>query len=215
MGKKSDAPKEGEETLEQADNAIDHWRVLDVRRELRNLLVRWRDGGALVGKVTDAVISPEEGEAVGLSFQGISRQEYFVRAGSFMFREDQVWVEPESVRPASEIRAGAVKACRILTGTMVLTNEGYVLGHIRRIYLRINSRQVIYQVTESWWHQWTGRGFFIPGHIVKGYSRDGTRMIVPFNAREEYANSTLSGLIISQESETVGGEEPAGKRRER
>ncbi len=200
--------------MEQADNAIDHWRVLEVKRELRNVRVRWRANGDLVGRVTDALVLPHRGEAVGLSVQGSDQREYVIHAGNFLFREEQIWITPEVFHPATGLENGVVRAGETLTGTMVLTNEGYLLGYVRRIYLRLHSRQVIYQLAEGFWDRCLGRGFFIPGHIVRGYSRDGTRMIVPFNARDQYATSTLSGLMISQESEQETAFERGEKERE-
>ncbi len=173
-------------------------RTLNVAKDLRGMSLLATDTGAKLGEIRDAIIQPAEGRVMGVVARASEGDEARLRIGDVVIGQDAVMTSWESFKHAGARAgemAGGVGALSDLIGSNVVTEDGVLLGRISDVYIRIDKPQVVYRVTESTIQRFFGGGFFLPGDAARSYAPDGARMIVPADAEQRYAASSLADAL--------------------
>jgi uncharacterized protein YrrD len=173
-------------------------RTLNVEKDLRGMPLLAVDTGAKLGEIRDVIIQPVEGRLIAVIVRTLDNDELRLRIDDVIIGPDAVMTSWESFAHAgdrSSEMAGGVRALDELAGTNIVTEDGDLLGRISEVYIRADKPQAIYRVVESRIQKFLGRGFFLPGDAARSYAPDGVRMIVPADAVERYASSTLGGAL--------------------
>jgi sporulation protein YlmC with PRC-barrel domain len=167
---------------------------MNVDKELKGMTVLRSDTGDKMGEVSDAIVHPTEGRVMGLIVRTDEGQERALATRDFLIGKDAVMATAGAsfVEAASGDRPeGGVPAIGEVVGTNVVTDEGRFLGRVSEVHISLEEPRVAYRVTESTLQRFLGGGFYIPGDLPSGYSRDGVRMIVPAEIEDVYALSTV------------------------
>jgi sporulation protein YlmC with PRC-barrel domain len=164
------------------------------------------DTGERLGDVTDAIVHPTEGRLLGIKVRTPHREERGVPASLFTIGLDAVMVQGtigddrDAVR--EELWSGAM-AVRDLGGSTVVTEDGTLLGRVGDVFVSAKEPRVAIRVIESTVQQFFGGGFYLAGDVPASYAPDGTRLVVPSDARERFGAESVSGAF-SPQTEQVG-----------
>jgi uncharacterized protein YrrD len=170
-------------------------RALNVAKDLRGMALLAADTGARLGEIRDAIIQPAEGRVMGVVVRTPDGDELRLRIGDIIIGQDAVmtsWVSFEHAGDRAGEMAGGVRALDEIIGSNVVTEDGALLGRISEVYIRADKPQTVYRVAESTMQKIFGGGFFLPGGATRSYAPDGARMIVPTDAEDRYAVSSLA-----------------------
>lgn len=157
--------------------------ILNIASQLKKMPVTLPETGETVGQVRDVVIHPTEGRVLGLILQSARGGTCAATANDFfIFSRDNVVVILEG---ALSDQSGAwqkmedgIRVCREIIGTSIVTEKGKYIGYVSEVLIVEEPLQAVYQVIESLWQKYFGRGFYISADLPYAWSRDGTRFFV-------------------------------------
>ena len=178
------------------DRKNDNRRAIEIG-DVRGMPVLRRETGEKIGDVSDVLIDTSSGNVLGLEIKGHGGELLGMDARNVLIGRDAVMAsavegfDPEA--SASRLRSGT-RAAHDLKGTGVVTEDGQFLGRIDEVYLSLDEPRAFYRVVESTIQRFLGRGFFLPGDVLRAYSPEGPRMIVPSDV-DRFAAGTLDELI--------------------
>lgn len=176
-------------------------RIINVDSQLRGMPVITSDTGERIGDITDAIVSPTEGRMLGVSIRTPHREERGVPVSLLTIGQDAVMVrgaigdDRDAVR--EELWSGAM-AGRDLGGASVVTEDGTLLGRVSDVFISTEDLRVAFRVVESTVQQLFGGGFYLAGAVPTSYAPDGTRLIVPGDARERLGVESVSDALRPQ-----------------
>jgi uncharacterized protein YrrD len=172
--------------------------MLNVAKDLRGMSLLAVDTGEKLGEIRDAIIQPIEGRLAGLLVRTLDNGELRLGINDANIGPDAVMTAVGSFEYAGDRAgqmAGGVRALGDLVDSNVVTEDGDLLGRISEVYVSADSPLAIYRIAESRIKKFFGRGFFLPGDITRSYAPDGARIIVPADAVDRYATSSLGDLL--------------------
>lgn len=157
--------------------------ILKNLSQLKKMPVVLPDAGETVGEISDVIIHPTEGTVLGLMLQSIEGVTQAVAASDFfIFGRNNVVVVLENALSdqsgAREKMAGGISVCREAIGASIVTEKGKYIGDVSDIWIVDEPLRAVYQVIESHWQKYFGKGLFISVNLPYAWSRDGTRFIV-------------------------------------
>lgn len=157
--------------------------ILNTVSQLKKMPVVLSETGETVGQVSDVIIHPTEGIVLGLILRSTKGATYAVAADDFfIFNRNNVVVVLESALSnqtgVREKIGGGISACREAMGARIVTEKGRYVGDVSDVLIMEEPLRAVYQVLESLWQKYFGRGFFISADLPYAWSRDGTRFIV-------------------------------------
>jgi sporulation protein YlmC with PRC-barrel domain len=166
--------------------------------DVRGKPVLRRETGEKLGDVADVLIDPSSGNVLGLEIKGPDGQLLGMDARNVLIGRDAVMASAvEGFDPAEsgERLRSAARASHDLAGTSVVTEDGTFLGRVGGIFISLEQPRVFYRVVESTIQRFLGGGgFYLPGDVLRAYSPDGPRMIVPSDV-DRFAAGSLDELL--------------------
>ncbi len=156
---------------------------LNTVSQLKKMPVVLPETGEIVGQISDVIIHPTEGTVLGLILRSIEGVTCAVAANDFfIFNRNNVVVILESALSSQtgvrEKIGGGISACREAIGARIVTEKGKYMGDVSDVLIMEEPQRVVYQILESHWQKYFGRGFYISADLPYAWSRDGTRFIV-------------------------------------
>jgi sporulation protein YlmC with PRC-barrel domain len=157
--------------------------ILNTMGQLKKMSVVLPETGEIVGQISDVIIHPTEGTVLGLIVQSTEGASCAVATDDFfIFNGNNVVVVLERALSyqtgAREKMAGGISACREAIGARIVTEKGKYLGYVSDVLITEDPLLAVYQILESHWQKYFGRGFYISADLPYAWSRDGTRFIV-------------------------------------
>jgi sporulation protein YlmC with PRC-barrel domain len=157
--------------------------ILNFANQLKKMPVTLPETGEIVGQVRDVIIHPTEGRVLGLILQSARGETCAVTANDFfIFSRDNVVVMLEcalSDQPGAwQKMADGISVCQEIIGTSIVTEKGKYIGYVSDVLITEEPLHAVYQVIESLWQKYFGRGFYISADLPHAWSRDGNRFIV-------------------------------------
>jgi sporulation protein YlmC with PRC-barrel domain len=157
--------------------------ILNTMSQLKKMPVVLPETGERVGQISDVIIHPTEGTVLGLILRSIKGVTWAVAVNDFfIFNKNNVVVVLESAfsdqTGVQEKIADGISACREAIGARIVTEKGKYIGDVCDVWIAEEPLRVVYQVLESLWQKYFGRGFFISADLPHLWSRNGTRFIV-------------------------------------
>jgi uncharacterized protein YrrD len=174
-------------------------KIFNVANQLCGMPVIVPDTSERLGKVSDVIVNPTDGRALGILLRTIKGEERAIAINDcFIFSDanavlaaENALVDSESIRDAM---TGA-QVCQELIGADVVTEAGELLGDVSDVYVVENPAKIIYRVTASALQRFFGGGFFLAGNVPRFYWRESARLIVPAYTGEDYSAHTLDEAI--------------------
>lgn len=172
-------------------------RVISVAKELKGMSALATDSGERIGEVVDAIIHPIEGRVLGLSLLTNRNERRALAARDLFIGEHAVMVSVGAHLEDSltGLLAGGAHALGEIVGTHIVTQDGRVVGRVSEVFIDTLVPHSYYRVTESALQRLFKGGYFISSDVVKAYSSDHTRMIVPVDIEDRYAFHSLAELL--------------------
>jgi sporulation protein YlmC with PRC-barrel domain len=160
-----------------------------------------------VGRISDVTIHPTEGRVLGLILQSSEGMTYAIAADDFfIFNQNKTVVVLESALTDEpdvwERMASGISVCRKAIGASIVTENGEFIGYVSDVIIGEEPLRVVYQVFESYWQKYFGRGFYIPADLPFAWSPDGSRFIV---SETELARHRVSQPADAIRSDTYAG----------
>jgi sporulation protein YlmC with PRC-barrel domain len=157
--------------------------ILNTVSQLKKMPVVLPETSETVGQISDVIIHPTDGTVLGLILQSTEGETWAVTANDFfIFNRKNIVVVLESAlsgqTDAQEKIAGGISVCREAIGTRIVTENGKYLGTVSDVLIMEEPLVAVYQVLESHWQKYFGRGFYISADLPYAWSRDGARFIV-------------------------------------
>jgi sporulation protein YlmC with PRC-barrel domain len=175
-------------------------RILNVEKDLKGMTVLKTDGRKM-GEVLDAVIHPVEGKMLGIIIHTPEDRNHILISSNFFIGPDAIMADAKArfeEIPSNNL-TGGVPALGAVVGTNLITEEGKLIGRVNEIHISTKKPYVVYRIVESTLQKFLGGGFFIPADVVRAYSDDGVRMIVPSDLEDRYAAPTLEDAMSLRE----------------
>jgi sporulation protein YlmC with PRC-barrel domain len=185
---------------------MDEIKALHVTNQLIGMPVIVSSLARKLGQVADAVVHPTEGRMLGLVLRSPEGEERLLWADDFfifgalgaVLVEDDMLTGSESFEDSL---TGGVRVRRDLIGASIVTDAGRLLGRVGDVYILEEQLLTIYRVARSLLQDIFGGGFFLAGNAPHAWSRSGSRLIVPADARQHHAASSLAEAIKAIELE--------------
>jgi sporulation protein YlmC with PRC-barrel domain len=157
--------------------------TLNNMSQLKKMPVVLPETGKTVGQISDVIIHPTEGTVLGLIMRSIKGETWAVAVNDFfIFTKNNVVVVLDGAfsdqTGVREKIADGISACREAIGARIVTEKGKYMGDVCDVWIAEEPLRVVYQVFESAWQKYFGRGFFISADLPYVWSRNGTRFIV-------------------------------------
>jgi sporulation protein YlmC with PRC-barrel domain len=192
--------------------------ILNTMSQLKKMPVVLPETAETVGQISDVVIHPIEGTVLGLIVKSTEGATCAVAANDFfIFTRNNVVVVLESAisnqTVAREKIADGISACREAIGARIVTEKGKYLGYVSDVLITVEPLLAVYQILESHWQKYFGRGFYISADLPYAWSRDGTRFIVREDEVTRHRSSQLDEAIRqdSHEAATEEKSQSAGR----
>jgi sporulation protein YlmC with PRC-barrel domain len=157
--------------------------TLNNMSQLKKMPVVLPETGKTVGQISDVIIHPTEGTVLGLIMRSIKGEIWAVAVNDFfIFTKNNVVVVLDGAfsdqTGVREKIADGISACREAIGARIVTEKGKYIGEVSDVWISEEPLRAVYQVLESLWQKYFGRGFFISADLPYAWSRNGTRFIV-------------------------------------
>jgi sporulation protein YlmC with PRC-barrel domain len=175
-------------------------RILNVEKDLKGMAVLKIDGRKM-GEVIDAVIHAVEGKMLGLIIRTPEGENHILISSNFIIGVDAIMADAKArfeEIPSPHLERG-VPALGAIVGTNLITEEGRLVGRVNEVYISTKQPYAVYRIVESTLQKFLGGGFFIPADVVRAYSEDGVRMIIPPDLEDQYAASSLEDAMSMRE----------------
>ncbi|HET9529929.1 MAG TPA: BON domain-containing protein [Blastocatellia bacterium] len=164
--------------------------LLDVGNDVKGKTVLRSRTGEKLGEVTDVIVHPIQGTVLGLLLRGPEGQERALVAQDFVIGNDAVMASETASMDEENLRSAlseGVPASRNIVGASVVTEDGNLVGRISQVLFSMDTRRAVYRIAESKLKQLFGGGFYLAGDVVRAYSPDGGRIIVPVDTGDRFA----------------------------
>jgi sporulation protein YlmC with PRC-barrel domain len=189
--------------------------TLNTVSQLKKMPVVLPETGETVGQISDLIIHPTEGTVLGLTVQSTESVTWAVAVNDFfIFNRNNVVVVLESAlssqTDALEKMAGGISVFREAIGARIVTDKGKYLGYVGDVLLTEEPLVAVYQVLESHWQKYFGRGFYILADLPYAWSREGTRFIVREDEVMHHRSSQPDEAIRSDSHEAAIEEKSQG-----
>jgi uncharacterized protein YrrD len=168
-------------------------RILKVSDGVKGMPVYGQRGRKRLGRVSDAIFHPIKGRLLGLIVQTLRSEAWELSTAHFVITADEVLADEATLSEGREI-VGA-RACKELTGSDVVTEDGKLLGRIIEVYLALDTHAAIYEVGRTGIRGILKRTFFISGDVPSFYSCHGLRMIVPADTEKNRSSSVIADAM--------------------
>ena len=172
-------------------------RMLSVDKDLKGMSVLKVDTGRKLGEATDAVVHPLEGKMLGVIVRLPEGGDRILLAADLLIGVDAIMADARArfeEIPSDRLERG-VPALGSVVGTHLVTEEGRLVGRVSEVHVSTERPYVVYRVVESTLQKFFGGGFYMPADVVRAYSQDGVRMIVPMDVEDRYAASSLEDAM--------------------
>jgi sporulation protein YlmC with PRC-barrel domain len=182
--------------------------ILNTMSQLKKMPVVLPETGGTVGQISDVVIHPIEGTVLGLIVKSTEGATCAVAANDFfIFNRNNVVVVLESALSGNTVArekiADGISACREAIGARIVTEKGKYLGYVSDVLITEEQLLAVYQILESHWQKYLGRGFYISADLPYAWSHDGTRFIVREDEVTRHRSSQPDEAIRQDSHETA------------
>jgi sporulation protein YlmC with PRC-barrel domain len=167
---------------------------MNFESKLKGMPVLESRTGNKIGLVSDLIVDPSEGKALGLTILRPDKQTCTITPDKFRLGKDAVMAIDDACLARGFPRefVDGASVSRML-GEHMVTEDGHLVGRLRDVHVTPDSLTINYHVIESAVQRWIGGGFYISGVTPQAFSADLKRIIVPSEVKE-HARKTLDEL---------------------